>query len=392
MAETLFQREKQNIYQTYKRYEIEIDKGEGAYLFDKLGNKYLDFLSGIAVNALGNSHPKIVEAIEYQAKKYTHISNYFFQEPQVELAEKLTEMTGYDKVFFSNTGAESADAAIKLSRKWGSEKGKNKLISFSGGFHGRSIGALSLMDKPLYKNGMGPFLDNCEIIEYNNIEALEKTIDEHTAAVMIEVIQGEGGINQISQEFADKLKEMQAKYEFLLVADEVQSGVGRTGKFFAFEYYELEPDIVAMAKGIGGGLPLGAILANEKTSSVWTYGMHGTTYGGNPIACSTGYVVLDELEKGLLDKVEDLGEYLHNKLLSLGERYQHIVKDVRGMGLMKGVELIPEAAKIVAELLDNHVIVNTAAGNVLRILPPLIITNDHIDEFAYKLETVFSKY
>lgn len=387
---SIFEREKDSIYQTYKRYNIAVARGEGVYLYDIKGNKYLDFLAGIAVNALGNAHPKIVEAIKTQAEKYVHVSNYFYQEPQVIFAEKIKKHSGFKKVFFANTGAESLDGSIKLARKWGNAHGKKQIIAFSGGFHGRSLGTLSLMDKPLYKEGMGPFLPNCSVIKYNSVDALKSNITKDTAAILLEIVQGEGGISMITREFAEAIKELQKTFGFLLIIDEVQAGVGRTGKFFAYEHFALKPDIVTVAKGIGGGMPIAAILCNERTSDVWSFGMHGTTYGGNPIACATGSVVLDELENGLLEHVNEVGEYLHEKLLEVKEKHYDKVLEVRGIGLMKGLLMNFEAASVVEKLLERKIITNAASGNVLRLVPPLIIEKKHIDIFAEELLNVLN--
>ena len=384
------QTEKDVIFQTYKRLPIVIDKSEAVRIWDTDGNIYLDFLAGIAVNALGHSHPKILDAINEQAKKYLHVSNYFYQEAQIKLAKKITEITGYNKVFFSNSGTEATEAAIKLARKWGNPKSKSKIFGFSGGFHGRTYAALSLMDKPNYKNGMEPFLPDNKVIEINNIQQLEENIGDDTCALILEFIQGEGGLNSPSEQFLDKIAELKDKYGFLLIADEVQSGFGRTGKFFAFQHTKIKPDIITMAKGMGGGLPLGGILANNELASLWEPGNHGTTYGGNALACATGYVVVDELEHGLLDHVNNIGEYFHEKLTGIKDKYSDKVIEVRGRGLMKGLLLNFEAAELVSELLKRKVIANAASGNVLRMVPPLIVQKDDIDEFIDKLDESLS--
>lgn len=381
----MINREHNAIFQTYKRLPIEIDRAEACKIWDKEGNEYLDFLSGIAVNALGHSHPKIIDAASKQIKKYMHVSNYFYQEPQILLAEKLKEMSGFDKVFFSNSGTEAMEGAIKLVRKYSKEKNKTEIIAFSGGFHGRTYGALSIMDKPNYKVDMGPFLDGTKVIEHNNIEQLIANVNENTAAVVLEFLQGEGGIVEPSVEFVKCLNELKEKFGFLLVADEIQAGVGRTGKFFGFEHFDVKPDIVTMAKGIGGGLPLGAILARDFLQDVWSKGNHGTTYGGNAVACATGLVVLNELQNGLLESVNEVGNYLTKKLNEIKAKFPELVLEVRGRGLMLGLHLSFDAQKLVDELLTMKVIANAASGTVLRIVPPLVASKEDAEHFVAKL-------
>ncbi|MFC2130022.1 aspartate aminotransferase family protein [Bacteroidota bacterium] len=381
MKNNLIDRENTSIFQTYKRLPIVVDYAYGSRIFDKNGKSYLDFLGGIAVNALGHCHPKTIEAIEVQIRKFMHVSNYYYQEPQIELAEKLKEMTGYDRAFFTNSGTEAIEGAMKLCRRWGSKNKKSLLVSFKGGFHGRTYGALSLMDKPHYKDGMQPFLDGVSILEYNNTEQLEKEINEATCAVFMEFIQGEGGVISATGQFVSKLNELRKKFGFLIVADEIQSGVGRTGKFFGFENYDIKPDIVILAKGIGGGLPLGCILAKESLAGVWEKGMHGTTNGGNSVACAAGLTVLKEIEDGLMDNVRINGEYLFSRLENVQKAFPEFIIEIRGKGLMCGIFLTFDAAKLMDMLLENGVITNAASGNVLRLVPPLIVGRKEIDEF-----------
>jgi len=377
----LFVREKNSFFQTYKRLPIEIDYAKGVRIFDKQGKTYLDFLGGIAVNVLGHCYPKTIEAIELQIRKYSHVSNYFYQDVQIQLAEKLENLTGFKRVFFSNSGTEAIEGAVKLCRKWGNPKEKNEIISFTGGFHGRTYGALSMMDKPMYKEGMGPYLDGCKVLEYNDVCQLEEHININTCAVFLEFLQGEGGIVSANSEFVEKLKELKEKYNFLIVADEIQSGVGRTGKFFAFEYYDINPDIITLAKGIGGGLPLGCILGTEELNSVWQKGQHGTTFGGNAVACAAGLSVITELEDDMLSHVRDTGNYLELELVNVMQIYPDIITEVRGRGLMRGLLLRQDASDLVEKLVDNGVLTNAASGKVLRLLPPLIVDKKDIDEF-----------
>lgn len=390
--DNLIELEHENVMQTYKRFPIVVQKAEGCKIYDDKGNVYLDFLGGIAVNALGHSHPKIIDAACEQIKKYMHISNYFYQEPQIKLAELICKETGYAKVFFSNSGTEATEAALKLARRWGNGKQKINIIGFSGGFHGRTYGALSVMDKPHYKDKMGPFLDNTKVIEYNDCYALEREINDKTAAIILEFVQGEGGLTKVTDEFVSKINELKKKYGFLIIADEIQAGMGRTGKLFAFMHYDIKPDVVTMAKGIGGGLPLGALLVSKQLEDIWTKGMHGTTYGGNAVACATGRVVLEELKSGLLDHVVEVGGYLQNQLKRMKDKYPALIEEVRGIAFMAGILLKVDAGEFLNRLISNKAIANVASGRVLRIVPPLIATKDDVDEFIDKLDKTLSEY
>ena len=383
--ENLIEKEHEVIYQTYQRFPVVADRAQGCIIYDSDGNEYLDCLAGIAVNALGHSHPAILKAINEQASKYLHISNYFYQKPQIDLAEKLIKLSGMDKVFFCNSGTEATDGAMKLARKWGHDKGKIDIIGFSGGFHGRTYGALSVMDKPNYKINMGPFLDNTNVLPLNQIEYLYENINSKTAAVILEFVQGEGGIAEPSPEFVEVLLELKNIHNFLIIADEVQCGTGRTGKFFGFEHFGVKPDIITTAKGMGGGLPLGSIIVTEELNSVWQKGNHGTTYGGNALACATGLVVIDELEKGLLNQVSENGAYFKSKLEEIQINFPNQVKEVRGRGLMLGLLMNYESKVIVDKLFEKKVITNAASGYVLRIVPPLIICKNDIDLFIERL-------
>ncbi len=386
----LMEREHAVVFQTYRRIPVAIERAEGARIIDVDGRSYLDMLGGIAVNALGHSHPRIISAIEQQITRYMHVSNVFYQEPQVALAEQLVKASGYPRVFFTNSGAESTDGALKLARRYGSARGRYDVIGFTGGFHGRTYGALSLMDKPLYKDGMGPFLPNTLVLPFNDVDALESRVDENTCAVMIEFLQGEGGIQSATQEFVDALFALKETYGFLIIADEVQSGIGRTGDFFSFEAYGVRPDIVTVAKAMGGGLPLGAILATEEAAALLDKGMHGTTYGGNPVACVAGSVVVDEVCSGLMDHVQNIGVYLYEQLQVLMTEFPEQIREIRGRGCMQGVVLNTDAAPYVQDLLRNGVIANATAGNVIRLVPPFVITNDDVDELLRALRTVMS--
>ena len=390
LRETIIDIEKEAFIQVYNRLPIVVEKAEGVWIWDRDGNKYLDLLGGIAVNVLGNSHPKITRAIIEQAQKYLHLSNYFYQDVQINFVKKLTQLTGYSRAFLTNSGTESSDGAIKLIRKWGNMNNKTDIIAFSGGFHGRTYGALSIMDKPNYKQGMGPFLPNCKILPYNSVEDLVANGDLNTAAVFLEFIQGEGGISSVSQEFVDTLFELKQHNNFLVVADEVQSGMGRTGKFFSFEHWGVRPDIVIVSKGLGGGLPLGAILIDEHLANVWEKSQHGTTFGGNALSCAAGLVSLEEIETELMDNAVQVGDYFISELEKVKTKFPDKVREIRGKGLMLGIVLNFEAKLLLDELVKRKIIVNATSVNVIRIVPPLILNKEHIDLFIAELNDALS--
>jgi len=386
----VFDRESAYFFHTYKRIPLEIDRGEGVYLYTKDGRRYLDLFGGLAVNALGYAHPGVLEAIAGQARRYIHLSNYFLQEPQLALAELLVRHSGYSKVFFSNSGTEAIEGGMKIARKWGTAHGKTDIIGFSNGFHGRTMGALSLMDRPPYRDGYGPFLPNCSVAEFNNVEGLRRAVSRKTAALLLESIQGEGGIQPVTKAFADELMRLKAEFGFLLIADEIQAGLGRTGKLFGFEHLSLTPDIVVVAKPIGGGLPLGAILGAASVADVLTPGVHGTTFGGNPVACAAGIVVMKELYEGkLMANAAAMGGLLQSKLRALQGEFPHLVKEVRGYGLMVGMDLTREGETIVKRLRELGVLLNCTAQTVLRFLPPLIIREAQLEEGVAAIRTVF---
>jgi len=385
------ERESSYFFHTYHRIPLEIERGEGVYLFTKDGRRYLDMFSGLAVNALGYGHPRVLQAIQEQIVKYMHVSNYYLQEPQLRLAELLIQHSGYPKVFLANSGTEAIEGAIKICRKWGSNRGKRNIISFTNGFHGRTMGALSMMDRPKYRNGFGPFLENFFTLKFNDADELRHAVNDQTLAVVLEFIQGEGGVCPVTAAFVDDLRRMKSMFGFLVVADEIQAGIGRTGKFFGFQHFNIEPDIVVVAKPIGGGLPLGAILGNEKVSDVLEPGMHGTTFGGNPVACAAGAAVLQEIaERGLVDHAEKMGKLLQEKLLELKREFPAVVQDVRGYGLMLGMELKRDAEPVVSAMREKGILINGTSQTVLRFLPPLIIQEEHINQTVSALREVLS--
>lgn len=386
---TMHELEKEYFLNTYNRLSIEISHGEGMYLIDKSGNRFLDLLGGVAVNALGYSNERLISAIADQASKYIHVSNYFVQQPQLELAKILCEFTNYSKVFFCNSGTEASEGALKIARKWGQQNNKCEIISMENSFHGRTMGSLSMMSNLDYKEGFGPYLENCKQIPFNDINKLKGSTNESTAAVFFECIQGEGGIFEVSEEFVSTLSELKKRFGFLVMIDEVQSGMGRTGKFFSYEHYGLNPDLITLAKPLGGGLPLGAILIKDNLTDVLKPGMHGTTFGGNPIACAAGKIVFDEIvNNGLMHNAEKVGHYFKEKLKSLVDELPDKIKEVRGKGLMLGLELKFAGKEIVNKMLENQIIINCTHNTVLRFVPPLIMKKEHVDQTINTLREI----
>jgi len=379
--------EKKLFLQTYNRIPIEISHGSGVHLFDKEGHRYLDFFAGLAVNALGYAHPKIIQAVCNQIQKFAHLSNNYITDIQLEFTELLLKYSNMFKAFLTNSGTESVEGAIKVIRKhYGPVK---KIYSLTGSFHGRTYGAVTLTGKEKYTKGFEPLLPGVEHIKFNDVEDLQRKADKNTAAVFVELIQGEGGINVLSEDFINELLKLRDEYGFAIVSDEIQSGVGRTGKPFACNLYDFEPDIMLCAKAIGGGLPLGAILVSSKFENVFTPGIHGTTFGGNPVCCAAGKVVLEEVfENGLMEKVEELGNYLSGQLNELKAMFPNDIKEVRGKGFIQGVEMNYACGDIVKMMRDRMVLTNCTNNNVLRLLPPLIATKNDIDFFLYNFHEV----
>jgi len=376
----IFEKEKELFISTYKRIPIDIDHGEGIYLYDSNGKKYLDFFAGLAVNALGYSHPDINKEVNKQMSRFSHLSNYFITDVQIQFAEKLLKFSGMSGIFLSNSGTEAVEGTIKLIRKL---KGPDKKIfSFTGSFHGRTYGALTLTSNEKYKQGFEPLLPGISMLEFNNSSDLLKNINSDTAAVFIELIQGEGGIFPASEEFVINIEKLRKEFSFILVIDEVQSGIGRTGKPFSYNHFNIIPDIVLAAKAIGGGLPLGAILVSKELKTVLSAGNHGTTFGGNPVSCAAGKVVLEKVfEEGLLNKVQKNGDYFFTQLNNLKKEFPTDIKEIRGKGYMIGIEHFNECSNLVEKFRNRGVLVNCTNQNVVRILPPLIAEKEHIDVF-----------
>ncbi len=385
----LIDKEHQFFLPTYKRIPFDIKTGEGIFLIDKNNNRYLDFFAGLAVNALGYAHPKIIKAVTDQISKFAHLSNYFISDIQIKFAEKLLNISNADKAFLTNSGTEATEAAIKLIRKkFGPDK---KIFSLTNSFHGRTYGALSITNRPKYQKGFEPLLQNCDTIKFNDVIELKDKINENTAAIFVEFIQGEGGIYEITDQFAEELTSLKQKFDFIIVADEIQSGIGRTGKNFTFNYYNIEPDLILVAKAIGGGLPLGALLTSKNLNDVFSYGEHGTTFGGNPVACAAGLVVLEEVfENGLIKNVFELGDYFKTRLTDIKNKFTDKIKDVRGKGFMIGVELTFPGQIIVDEMFKRKILTNCTNNNVIRILPPLIARKEHVDLYLNNFEEVIS--
>jgi acetylornithine aminotransferase len=392
-AMTLLDRESAAFFHTYKRLPLAPVRGEGMYLITADGTRYLDMFGGIAVNALGHAHPRIVRAITEQAGRYIHVSNYFAQEPQIRLAELLLRHSGMARVFFSNSGTEAMEGAMKIARRWGSTRNRHAIMGFSNAFHGRTFGPLSIMDRPPYRDGFGPFLDGCSSLPFNDPATLRAGVNAETAAVVLECVQGEGGIRPVSSAFVAALKELRSTFGFLIIADEIQSGAGRTGRFLASEHFGLEPDIVTLAKPIGGGLPLGAILGAPSVAEILQPGMHGTTFGGNPVACAAGIAVLEEIdEQGLMEHARVMGEHFLARLQELVKAFPQQCKEARGFGLMVGLELHGDADPIVVAMRDRGILINGTDKTVLRFVPPLIVTAEEIDRTVATLREVLASH
>lgn len=369
----------------YGRYPLTLTKGEGVYVTATNGQTYLDALAGIAVNCLGYAHPALVSTIQEQAAKLIHTSNFFYTEPQSKLAELLAGVSGLDKVFFCNSGAEAVEGAVKLARKYGHIKEKSgPVISMKNCFHGRTIGAIS-MGKEKYQRGFEPMVPGFEQVAMNDTEMIRDKIDDETVAVILEPIQGEGGIHPVAKDYLQEVRSLCSKHDALLILDEIQCGIARTGTVFAYQQYGVEPDIVASAKALGGGFPIGAVIAKDHVAEAFRHGEHGTTYGGNPLACAAAHSVLETiLEEELAEKAAAKGRYFMNKMREEAKEWQAI-REVRGKGLMIGVELNFEGAPVVKAMRDRGVISNCASDTVMRIVPPLIITESELDEIINTL-------
>ncbi|MGB9120418.1 MAG: aspartate aminotransferase family protein [Candidatus Angelobacter sp.] len=384
---------------TYDRYPVLLHKGRGVYLYDNKGRKYLDLLSGIGVNALGYAHPALTKTIAKQAKLLVHTSNLFYHEYQGRLAAALTKISGMDRAFFTNSGTEAWEGALKLARAYAKancaegKEPKWRILALEHAFHGRTFGALATTYKEKYRAPFAPVVPGVEFVRFNDVADLESKFDSTVCAIGFEFVQGEGGIRPVSQQFADAAHKLARKHNALLIADEIQSGMGRTGRWFAYQNYGIQPDLVTVAKPIAGGLPLGALLATEKVAACIHPGMHGTTFGGGPLACAVALQLIKVLEKEkMLKHIQKVGDYFMDQLQKLKKKHRNIVA-VRGQGLMIGMELdSADAAKqVFQQMLKRGTIVNRTDETVIRFLPPFIIKKHHIDTAVQQLDQALAQ-
>ena len=383
------------LYGTYARSELAFERGEGVRLFSQDGTPYLDFHAGIAVNALGHSDPHLVSVLKSAAEKVWHVSNVFTIPEQERLAQRLVDATFADSVFFTNSGAEAIECAIKTARHYFFAKGqpdKYEVIAFTGSFHGRTMATIAAGGNPSYTEGFGPIMPGFVHTAPGDLAAVEALINDKTCAILIEPVQGEGGVTAMSNEFMQGLRALCDKNDLLLILDEVQCGYGRTGRFFAYEWSGIEPDIMAVAKGIGGGFPLGACLAKGDVAASMVPGTHGSTYGGNPLACAVGNGVFDRImAPGFLEHVDQMGQVLSWHMQQLQQQYPQFVVETRGKGLLAGIKITPPVRDFVARLRGDHqMLAQGASDNVLRLLPPLIVTEDEIKEAIGKIAAAFA--
>ncbi len=393
-TEEVILREKQFLLQTYNRYPLVIERGKGVFLFDIEGNKYLDFVAGLGVNALGHAHPRIVKAIREQAARAIHLSNLYYNEYQGRLAERLCTLSGLHRAFFSNSGTEAIEGSIKLARLAGHRTGgaaKSQLVALEGSYHGRSFGSMSVTGQDKYRKGFEPLLEDVKFVPRNDAEALRAAVNDNTCAIVLEPIFGEGGIYECSVDFLKECRTLADRHHAALIFDEIQCGLGRTGTVFAFQAFGVTPDIVAIAKPIAAGIPLGAFLVKEDFASAISAGQHGTTFGGGPLACRVAleYLAILEEEK-LLENVARVGEYLQQQLKALTERYS-VAREVRGRGLIQGLQLDVPARPIVEQALAEGVLFNSTQDTVVRFLPPFLLQEKHVDKGIRVLKKLLKK-
>lgn len=393
----IFAEDEASYVPVFNRYKIVLDHGNGAYVWDNNGKKYIDFLGGIAVNVLGHNYKPLVDAIAGQAEKMIHCSNLYYTQAQADAAAKLVKLSGLGKVFFGNSGAEANEGAIKIARKYAHSihPEKSQIITAWNSFHGRTIATLTATGQPHYQEGVGPLPDGFDYVHYNDIDELESMMSDKTAAVMLETIQGEGGVYTPEKDYLKKVRALCDKHHALLIFDEIQAGIGRAGTFFAYEKYGVKPDIVTLAKGLAGGVPIGAFIVTDEVAKAFRPGDHGTTFGGNPLACAAANVVLDTVPQAdFLKHIEETGGYFKKKLEALQQKYPALIREVRGTGLILGAELksAEHGRDIVNACLKKGAIINCTAGKVLRFIPPLIITKEQVDEVMGILDAVLSQY
>ncbi|HTS58356.1 MAG TPA: aspartate aminotransferase family protein [Terriglobales bacterium] len=382
-AEEIIARERRFLLETYNRYPLVVQQGKGVFLFDLEGKRYLDFVAGLGVNALGHAHPRIVKAIREQSARAIHLSNLYYNQYQGRLAEKLCQLSGLDRAFFSNSGTEAIEGSIKLARLAGHRvggEGKSRLVALQGSYHGRTFGSMSLTGQEKYRRGFEPLLEDVKFVPRNDLSALAAAVNDDTCAIVLEPIFGEGGIRECSTEFLAECRRLADRHRAALIFDEIQCGLGRTGTIFAFQTFGVVPDIVAIAKPIAAGLPLGAFLAKQDFASAIHVGQHGTTFGGGPLACRVAleYLAVVE-EENLLENVRRVGSYLQEQLKLLATRYG-VPEQARGRGLIQGLELGVPARPIVEQALAEGVLLNSTQDTVLRFLPPFLVQEKHVDK------------
>ena len=393
-SDDIMQRERFFLLQTYNRYPVVMDRGKGVFLYDVDDKKYLDFVAGLGVNALGHAHPRIIKTIREQASKLIHLSNLYYNEYQGRLAEKLCLLSGLQRVFFSNSGTEAIEGSLKLARLAGHRVGgdpKCKLVALQGSYHGRTFGSMSLTGQDKYRKGFEPLLEDVRFVPQNSIQELRSSVDDSTCAIVLEPIFGEGGVRECSVEFLEECRRLADQYHAALIFDEIQCGLGRTGTMFAFQSFGVKPDIVAIAKPLAAGLPLGAFIAKEEFASAISVGQHGTTFGGGPLACRVALEFLAVLEEEkLLENVIKVGVYLEQQLKDLIDKYMG-AQEVRGRGLILGLQVDFPARTIVEEALAQGVLLNSTQDTVLRFLPPFLLEEKHVDKGIAVLKKLLGK-
>ena len=382
----------EHLFHTYNRYQISLDRGEGVHLYDADGKEYVDFGAGIAVFDLGYNNKQYNDALKAQIDKLIHTSNYFYNEPAAKAAKAITEVSGMDRVFFTNSGTEAIEGAIKLAKKYAYLKDgstDHEIIAMQHSFHGRSMGALAVTGNRHYQEAFGPMIPGIKFAQYNDLASVEELVNDKTCAIIFETVQGEGGIYPAKPEFIKGVRKLCDEKGILLILDEIQCGMGRTGTMFAYEQYGVKPDILTVAKALGCGVPVGAFLAREEVAKALVPGDHGTTYGGNPLACAAAVKVLELFKKqNVLDNVKKVSAYLEKKLDEIVAEYDYVVER-RGLGLMQGLEIntdVKDLKKVIAACLDNGLILFTAGTNVIRFVPPLVISEADVDEMITKLK------
>ena len=391
-SQTLMMLSEKYVAHTYARYPVLLVRGKGTRVWDLAGEEYLDFVSGLAVCNLGHCHPRVVKAIQEQAEKLIHVSNFYYIEPQIQLASLLCKHSFADKVFFCNSGAEANEGALKLARKFAKEKtGKNRyeIITMERSFHGRTLATLTATGQEKFHKGYDPLMPGFKYVPFNDIGAVKNAMDSKTCAVMVEPIQGEGGVNCPSEGYLKALRDLCDEQKLLLIFDEVQVGMGRTGRLFAYEHEGVEPDMLTLAKSLAGGVPIGALLIKQGIADSFKPGDHASTFGGNPLASAAGVAALTAiLKEGMLENCRKMGDYFLSKLEEMKKQFP-FVKEVRGKGLILGMELKMDGGSIVKEMLKKRILINCTMGNVLRFLPPLIVTQEEVDRVVKTLAEVF---